>query len=146
MSFKDKVVFISGASSGIGAATAKEFSKEGAYVVIVDRNETKMEKVAAECVSYGKKSLVIKADVSKDNEVKAAIDKTIQKFEKLDILVNNQERAGIIRYENFIDGRILEAYDELMATNLRATVHLTSLAVPHLIETKGSVIDIYSIA
>ncbi|CAK1590609.1 unnamed protein product [Parnassius mnemosyne] len=143
MSFKNKVVFISGASSGIGAATAKEFSKEGAYVVIVDRNETKMEKVAAECESYGKKPLVIKADVSEDDEAKAAIDKTIQKFEKLDILVNN---AGILRYGNLIDGRILEAYDEVMATNLRAAIHLTSLAVPHLIKTKGSIVNISSIA
>ncbi|CAH2051689.1 unnamed protein product, partial [Iphiclides podalirius] len=142
MSFKDKVVLVTGASSGIGAAAAIEFSKEGAYVVIVARNEAKMAKVAAECEAHGKRPLVIKADVSKDEEAKAAVEKTIERFGRLDVLVNN---AGILRYGCLLDERILEAFDQLVATNLRAAVHLTSLAVPHLIKTKGSVVNISSV-
>ncbi|XP_068623372.1 3-oxoacyl-[acyl-carrier-protein] reductase FabG-like [Battus philenor] len=142
MSFKDKVVFVSGASSGIGAATAIEFSKEGADVVIVARNESKMNKVASECEAYGKKPLVIKADLSIEKEAEGAIDKTIETFGKLDILVNN---AGILRYGCLLDGQILKAYDELMAINLRAAIHLTLLATPYLIKTKGNVVNISSV-
>lgn len=142
MSFKEKVVFITGASSGIGAATAVAFAKEGANVVIVARNEAKMGKVAEECEQFGKRPLVVKADVSKDEEAKAAVDKTIVMFGRLDIVVNN---AGILRYGCLLDGRITEALDELIATNLRAAIHLTSLAAPHLIQTKGSVVNISSV-
>ncbi|CAG5049599.1 unnamed protein product [Parnassius apollo] len=143
MSFTGKVVFISGASSGIGAAAAIEFAKQDADVVIIGRNEAKMNNVYKQCEAHGKKPLVIKADISKDKEAKAAINKTIDKFGKLDILVNN---AGIMRLGSILNGNLLESYDEVMSTNLRAVMHLTALAAPHLIKTKGNIINISSIA
>ncbi|CAK1590519.1 unnamed protein product [Parnassius mnemosyne] len=143
MSFTGKVVFISGASSGIGAAAAIEFAKQDADVVIIGRNESKMKNVYKQCEVHGKKPLVIKADISKDEEAKAAINKTIDKFGKLDILVNN---AGIMRLGSILNGNLLESYDEVMSTNLRAVMHLTTLATPYLIKTKGNIINISSIA
>ncbi|XP_072934673.1 3-oxoacyl-[acyl-carrier-protein] reductase FabG-like [Epargyreus clarus] len=142
MSFTGKVVVVVGASSGIGAATAILFSKESANVVMVGRNEAKLNDVVNQCKKY-KTPLVIKADITKDNEARSTIATAVEKFKRLDVLVNN---AGIVREGTVLDGTILQAYDDVMNTNLRALVHLTSLAAPHLIKTKGSIVNISSVA
>ncbi|CAG9564415.1 unnamed protein product [Danaus chrysippus] len=138
MSFKDKVVIVTGASSGIGAATAVGFSSEGARVVMVGRNESKLASVAARC----NKPLVVRADVGNDEDAKRIIDQTIEHFGQIDILVNN---AGIGAWGTLVSGKLVESYDTVMQVNLRAVVNLTSLASPHLIKTKGNVINISSI-
>ncbi|XP_053625109.1 3-oxoacyl-[acyl-carrier-protein] reductase FabG-like [Plodia interpunctella] len=143
MSFKNKVVLVTGASSGIGAATAVLFAKEGADVVIVARNETKLKNVAQECAKVGKYPLVIKADVSDDDDDRRIINDTIAKFNKLDVLVNN---AGILRFGPILDGQITEQYDEIMKTNVRSVVRLTSLAAPYLVKTKGNIVNVSSVA
>ncbi|CAK1590630.1 unnamed protein product [Parnassius mnemosyne] len=139
MSFEKKVVIITGASSGIGAATAVLFSKEGAYVVLVGRNETKLNDVASRCVT---KHLIVKADVSKEPEVKNIVDQTINEFGNIDVLINN---AGLVRYGSVGMGNMLNAYDEVMATNMRGVIQLTSLCVDHLIESKGNIVNVSSI-
>ncbi|CAG9559392.1 unnamed protein product [Danaus chrysippus] len=138
MSFNGKVVIVTGASSGIGAAVAKEFSSEGAQVVMVGRNEAKLSAVAAEC----DKPLVIRADVANDDDARRIIDETIKQFGKLDILVNN---AGVVVPESILNLNVLKAYDATMGINLRAVIHLTSLAASHLIKTKGSIINVSSV-
>ncbi|XP_046964342.1 3-oxoacyl-[acyl-carrier-protein] reductase-like [Vanessa cardui] len=140
MSFKDKVVIVTGASSGIGAAAAIAFSAEGARVVMVGRDSTKLTAVAAKCTN----PLVIQADVSKDDDAKRIIDETIQKFGQLDVLVNNAGLMSLIGC--LLQGDMMKSYDTIMSVNLRAVVHLTNLAAPHLIKTKGNVINISSIA
>ncbi|KAM3957399.1 LOW QUALITY PROTEIN: putative oxidoreductase SERP2049 [Aphomia sociella] len=141
MSFANKVVIVTGASSGIGAATAILFAKEAANIVIVGRNETKLKNVAEICTQHGKSPLVIKADVSKDLDAKI-INDIIDKYGKLDILINN---AGIGRLGFISNGKVMETYDEVMNVNVRAVVHLTTLAAPHLKVTKGN-IEISSVA
>ncbi|XP_013145886.1 PREDICTED: uncharacterized oxidoreductase TM_0325-like [Papilio polytes] len=143
MNFENKVVIVTGSSSGIGAAAAISFAKEGASVVIVGRNEEKMKNVSNKCESFGKKPLVIKADVSKDDEAKKIIDETINQFGKLDILVNN---AGIYLPNNITSDNFMDDYDRVMNINLRAQVYLTHLAIPHLIKTKGNIVNVSSIA
>ncbi|KPI93178.1 3-oxoacyl-[acyl-carrier-protein] reductase FabG [Papilio xuthus] len=143
MAFVGKVVFISGASSGIGAATAVEFAKEGANVVINGRNETKLKNIYQQCEEYSKKTLIVKADISKDEEAKAAIEETIKQFGQLDVLVNN---AGFSKSGSILDGNLLSSYDSVMATNVRGAVHLTQLATPHLIKSKGNIINVSSVA
>ncbi|CAG9564418.1 unnamed protein product [Danaus chrysippus] len=138
MSFKDKVVIVTGASSGIGAAIAVGFSSEGARVVMVGRNESKLASVAARC----NKPLVVRADVGNDEDAKRIIDRTIEHFGQIDILVNN---AGIGAWGTLASGKLVESYDTIMRVNLRAVVNLTSLASSHLIKTKGNVINISSI-
>ncbi|XP_047999414.1 uncharacterized oxidoreductase SSP0419-like [Leguminivora glycinivorella] len=138
---KDKVVIVTGASSGIGAATALMFAKEGADVAIVARTQAKLAAVAKNIEALGRKALVIQADLSKEADTATIVPKTIKQFGKIDVLVNN---AGIVSEGSLMDGKILQAYDETMRTNVRAVIQLTSLAAPHLVKTKGNVINISS--
>ncbi|KAJ0172868.1 hypothetical protein K1T71_011044 [Dendrolimus kikuchii] len=140
MSFTNKVVLITGGSSGIGASTAIIFAREAANVAIVGRNEIKLSKIAAECEKFGKKPLVIAADVTKD--AKRIVDETIAAFGKVDVLINN---AGILRLGAIADGKLIESYDALMDTNLRSVMNMTMLAAPHLKTTKGNIINISSV-
>ncbi|CAB3256805.1 unnamed protein product [Arctia plantaginis] len=141
MSFKNKVALITGSGSGMGEATAILFAKEGANVVIVDWNEEAANKTAEQCKKFGR-VLVVKTDVSIDEEVKNAIDKTIKEFGKLDVLVNN---AGITREHNLLSGNIMESCDLVLAVNLRSVILMTSIATPHLIKTKGCIVNMSSI-
>lgn len=143
MSLKNKVALITGGSSGIGAATAILFAKEGAYVAVVARNEEKLKNVKSEIDKVGAKPLIIIADLSVDIETKAVVSKTIDTFGKLDILVNN---AGVIRYASVLNENLLQVYDEVISINLRAVVLLTNLAVPYLIKTRGNIVNISSAA
>ncbi|XP_046978458.1 3-oxoacyl-[acyl-carrier-protein] reductase FabG-like [Vanessa cardui] len=139
MSFKNKVVIVTGASSGIGASTAIMFSKEGARVVMVGRNETKLSAVAAKCSS----PLVIRADVGNDDDARRIINETIDKFGQIDVLVNN---AGIsVENGGILGNDMMKAFDTILNVNLRAIVHLTVLAAPHLVKTKGNIVNISSI-
>lgn len=140
MSFKNKVVLVTGASSGIGAATAIAFAAEGAKVSMVGRNETKLASVAKICAQKGSKPLVIAADVTLDAE--RIINDTIKHYGSLDILVNN---AGIYSPTSIFSPDALEGYDRVLTTNLRATVQLTHLAVPYLVKSKGNIVNVSSI-
>ncbi|XP_061721454.1 3-oxoacyl-[acyl-carrier-protein] reductase FabG-like [Cydia pomonella] len=143
MSFSGKVVLVTGASSGIGAAAAVLFAKQGACVALVGRNEAKLANVAQQCGQHGPQPLVIKADVADERQASTIVQQTIEKFGKLDVLINN---AGISRQGSLLEGNILEAYDVVMQTNVRAVIHLTTIAVPHLIKTKGNIINTGSTA
>ncbi|CAG9788659.1 unnamed protein product [Diatraea saccharalis] len=143
MSLNDKVVLVTGASSGIGAAIAIKFASEGAKVAIVGRNEKKLSNVANRLQAVGSTPLVINADVAKDDDAKRIVSETIGHFSKLDVLVNN---AGIGNIATIVQENTMDVYDQVMGTNLRAPVHLIHLASPHLIESKGNVINVSSIA
>ncbi|XP_045516963.1 3-oxoacyl-[acyl-carrier-protein] reductase FabG-like [Pieris brassicae] len=143
MSFVDKVVLVIGASSGIGASTAIGFTKEGAKVVIVGRNEGKLQIVASECKKNGHDPLVINADISIDDDVTRIVQETIDKYGKIDILVNN---AGIVRFGSILTGNLMNTFDEIINTNLRGIMKVTTLASPHIIKTKGNIVNISSVA
>ncbi|KAM3956803.1 3-oxoacyl-[acyl-carrier-protein] reductase FabG-like [Aphomia sociella] len=142
MSFTGKVVIVTGASSGIGASTAVQFAKEGASVVLVGRNESKLSNVAGQCAHSGNTPLVVKAEMSNDNDVQRIVNETIGKFRKIDVLVNN---AGMAVYGTILNGNIMQSYDETMAVNTRAVIQLTVLAAPYLVKTKGNIVNISSI-
>ena len=139
MSLKNKVAIVTGSSSGIGAAIAIKFAEEGAKVTIVGRNTEKLNNVAKKCND----PLVVEADVTKDENVKRILDETLKRFGKLDILVNN---AGMARPATIQAEDAMKAFDEVMSTNLRSVVYLTNLAAPHLVKTKGNIINVSSIA
>ncbi|XP_026725159.1 uncharacterized protein LOC113492072 [Trichoplusia ni] len=139
MNFNGKVVIVTGSSSGIGAAIAIKFAEQGAKVAIVGRNENKLKDVAKKCNN----PLIIVADVTKDDGVKKIINETVKRFGKIDVLINN---AGMGWFTSIKEENALEAYNAVMATNLHAVVHLTHLAVPHIIKTKGNIVNISSIA
>ncbi|KAL0868362.1 hypothetical protein ABMA27_007881 [Loxostege sticticalis] len=141
MSFNNKVVLVTGASSGIGAAIALKFAEEGANVAIVGRKVDKLKNVSEDIAKVGNKPLVIAADVTKEDDAKRIVNETVKQFGKLDVLINN---AGVGRDTEITDANALEVFDYVMNTNLRSAVYLTHLASKHLIETKGNIINISS--
>lgn len=145
MNFDGKVVLITGASSGIGEGTAKYLAKLGASLALTGRNVDNLNKVGAACEAAdpnGKKPLLLVADVTKVEDNKRVIEDVIAKYGRLDVLVNN---AGIIG-NGSIEDTSLEQYDEIMNTNVRAVYHLTMLAVPHLVQSKGNIVNLSSVA
>lgn len=141
--FANKVVLITGASSGIGAGTAELLATKGAWLVLVGRNGQNLSDVAAKCTpTHGAPApLQIIADVTNEADAKRVIDTTIEKFNKLNVLINS---AGIIK-RGTIETSTLADFDEVMSTNVRAIFNITQLAVPHLIATKGNIVNVSSV-
>jgi len=135
-----KVTLITGASSGIGAATAVLFARWGAKLALTGRNEVNLQRTRDECVrvlpAEAEQPLLVIADVCSEDDVARLVDATIQKFGRLDVLVSN---AGSGEYGS-IENTSLEQYDRMMNTNVRSHYHLTMLCVPHLIATRGSIV------
>ena len=117
MRLKDKVALITGAGSGIGEATAMRFSEEGAKVVINDVNLEGANRVAENIKANGQEAMVLKADISKKDEVEGMIDKIIEHYGRLDILVNN---AGINR-DALAKKMTEEEWDAVININLKGT-------------------------
>lgn len=141
MAFNDKVVLITGSSSGIGADAARHLAKLGAKVAIVGRNEKRLSAVAEQMKQSGSViPLVIVADVTRDAD--RIVNETIKYFGKLDILVNN---AGFAIHDNVAEADLSE-FDRLFDTNVRAVINLTKLCVPHLEKSKGNVVNVSSVA
>src|ERR1044071_9508340 len=139
MSFKGKVVLITGASSGIGADAARHLAQLGAKVSIVGRNEERLKEVAKEIKKCGcVEPLPIVADITKDAE--RIVSETVKHFGQLDVLINN---AAFAISDNAADANLSE-FDRLFDTNVRAVINLTKLCVPHLEKTKGNVVNVSS--
>lgn len=140
--FKDKVVIITGASSGIGKATAIEAAKQGAKVVIAARNIDKLNDVAKVIEGFGEQCLAIQTDVSKRSDAKNLVDKTIEKFEKIDVLINN---AGVSMRAMF-DELDLDVFEKVININFMGTVNCTYYALPHILKQKGSIAGVLSVS
>lgn len=140
MQFTGKVVLITGASSGIGAATAKQFAKLGASLALTGRNAENLENVASQC-AITPKPFIITGELTNENDTKNILEATVKHFGRLDVLVNN---AGILE-SGSVENTSLEQYDRLMNTNVRAIYHLSMLAVPHLVKTKGNIVNVSSV-
>lgn len=143
MEFENKIVLITGASSGIGAGAAQLFATKGAWLALVGRNASNLNEVAVKCVPTGgaPEPLQIVADVTVEDDCKRIIDTIIDKYNRLDVLVNN---AGII-VRGTIENTTLAQYDSVMNTNVRSIFHLTQLATPHLIASKGNIVNVSSV-
>src|SRR3989454_4163143 len=123
--FKDKVAVVTGGNSGIGLATAKAFTSEGARVAIIGRSETTLKAAQKE---LGPDVLAVKADMSRVPEITAAMDQIKQKYGRIDALFVN---AGIGRFVPF-EAVTEEFFDETMATNLKGAFFTIQKAVPLL--------------
>lgn len=139
--FKDKVIIVTGASSGIGLATAKLFASNGARVVMAARSIDKLEKIRNEMPEPAN-VLCVKTDVSVEEDCKNLIDETIKTFGRVDVLINN---AGISMRAMFID-LDLDVIRRLMDTNFWGTVYCTKYALPYLLESRGSIVGVISTA
>ena len=137
-SLAGKVAIITGASSGIGAATAVHFARQGAAVAITGRNADNLAATARQC---GGEPLVIRADLGLEEDCTRIIAETVARFGKLDVLVNN---AGVLEMGS-IESTSMEQYDRVMNTNMRAVYQLTMMAVPHLTLTRGNIVNVSSV-
>ncbi|KAJ0176079.1 hypothetical protein K1T71_008253 [Dendrolimus kikuchii] len=142
MDFINKVVVVTGASSGIGADAAVMFAKQSAKVVLVGRNEQALNQIAEQCeLAKGIKPLIVIADVTNDHDLENIITQTIETFGGIDVLVNN---AGVGFNGSIRDG--VELFDRAISCNLRSAYLLTSLATPYLVKNKGNVVNVSSVA
>jgi len=130
---------ITGASSGIGAATASHLAKQGASLSLSGRNVANLNQVETDC--QAKNCFNVAGDVSNERDTERILKETIDRYGKLDVLINN---AGILE-SGTIENTSLEQYDRVMNTNIRSIYHLTMLAVPHLIQAKGSIVNVSSV-
>ena len=137
---KDKVIVITGASSGIGKGLAKEFSSRGCRLALAARRIDLLEELKNELGQSG--ILICKTDVSVENDCKKLIDETLSHFGQIDVLINN---AGISMRALFEDVD-LNVLRKLMDVNFWGTVYCTKYALPHLLKTKGSVVGVISVA
>jgi len=138
--FKDKVVIVTGAGSGIGAATARRFHAEGAIVVLNGRRKFKLTEVSE---GLGTDRCMIRpADVSIAADVESVVADVIRKLGRIDILVNN---AGTGAVGDFLSMPI-EHWRDVFAVNVDGVLNMTRTALPHLIERRGSIINVSSLS
>jgi dehydrogenase/reductase SDR family member 7B len=139
---KDKVIIITGASSGIGRALAFESGARGAIVVIAARSGDKLAEIESQLRTSGTDVLAVKTDVSLEADCRNLIEKTVEKYGRIDIMVNN---AGISMRALF-EKTDLAVIRRLMDVNFWGTVYCTKYALPWLLKSKGSLVGVSSIA
>jgi short-subunit dehydrogenase len=141
--FKDKAVVITGASSGIGRELACQLAEQGAWLSLAARNEERLAAVAGECQARGGRAIAIVTDVSEQAQCAELIQRTVDHYDRIDMLVNN---AGITMWANFEDVRDISFYEQIMRVNYLGSVYCTYYALPFLKKTKGQIIGISSLA
>lgn len=141
MSFANKVAIVTGASSGIGRATALRFAESGASVVAVGRDKDALEGTIADMQHGGAGAIAVVADVTADSAPDDIVNTAVTRFGGIDVLVN---AAGIIGF-GATDATSDEDWDRMMNTNTRAPFRLMRAAFPHLKARKGAVVNVSSI-
>ena len=136
---KDKVVVITGASSGIGKALAEKYISDGWNVVIAARRHELLREIEMKLNS--EKVLIVKTDVSVESECKRLIEKSIERFGRIDVMINN---AGISMRAVFHETKT-EVLKKVMDVNFWGTVYCSKYSLPYLLETKGSLVGVISI-
>lgn len=139
---QEKVVIITGASSGIGKATVEKFAVLGAKVVFCARQLDILKEMEMNLNDQGADVSCMQVDVTQENQCKSLINHTIKKYGRIDILINN---AGISMRSMFIDVE-LSVMKKLMDVNYWGTVYCTKYALPYILQSKGSIVGITSIA
>lgn len=140
MRFEGKVVVVTGAGSGIGEATARRFSEEGAAVVLVGHHKGSIEKVASELP--GERTRTRVADVRKLREMESAVASAVKAFGRLDVMVNN---AGIFKGSTVTKTRPDE-WQEVMDTNAGGVFNGSRAALPQLLRTRGCIVNTASVS
>jgi meso-butanediol dehydrogenase/(S,S)-butanediol dehydrogenase/diacetyl reductase len=138
--FENSVVVVTGAGSGIGAATAKRFASEGASVILNGRDRAKLDRVASE-LDAGR-TLIHPGDVSERGAAEALMAAALDRFGKLDVLVNN---AGIAPSGPFLETSV-EDWRRVMAVDVDGVFFCIRAALPHLLTSKGSIVNVSSVS
>ncbi len=142
MKLKDQTAIVTGAAKGIGWGVAKIFVQEGAKVVVVDWDEENGVKTADELCKAGGEAFFFKCDVSNEDQVKAMVDKTMQTYGTVDVLVNN---AGVGVYKAFMDATNAD-WDRALGVNLKGQVFCSRAVVPIMqAKGKGAIVNVSSV-
>lgn len=141
--YQDKVVIVTGGSKGIGEGCVRVFVANGAKVVLCARGESEGTKLVEELNAKGPgESFFIKCDMSSEDDIKNLIDKTIEKYGRLDCLINN---AGTHPFFTLIDDFSVQDFKDLLNINLVSYFAASKYALPHLRKTKGNIINVSSL-
>jgi NADP-dependent 3-hydroxy acid dehydrogenase YdfG len=140
------VAMVTGASSGIGAATARALAADGAKVALLARRAERLEELKAAIETAGGQALVVAADVTIAEQVQRAVETTVAQWGRLDILVNN---AGLMRMGAAVDAPLAD-WDDLVTVNVQGVLYTTRTALPHLVaaaaDSPRGVADIVTIS
>jgi NADP-dependent 3-hydroxy acid dehydrogenase YdfG len=140
---KDKVVIVTGASSGIGYATALALSKAGANVAIGARRTDRLSKLENEITKNGGKVFSQKLDVTKKSDCDSFVNAVIKKWGVVDILINN---AGLMPL-SFVKNLKVDEWDQMIDVNIKGVLYCTASVIPHMLEKKsGHIVNISSVA
>ncbi len=138
---RGKVAIVTGATSGIGEATALRLAKEGMRVVVTGRNVEKLLRVAEKALDCGGEAKAVVADMTSDADIENLVKETVTSFGGIDVVVN---AAGIIA-NGTIENTSLHDWDYMMNLNVRGPFYLIQLCMPHLISSKGNVVNVSSV-
>lgn len=142
---KGKVALVTGSTSGIGVGIAKVFAREGAKVVVTGRREEKGQVVVDAITKEGGEAAYLYSDITKPESIKDLLQGVVDKYGKLDILVNNA--ANVTLADGTIEELTTEMWDAIMESDLRSVFIATKEAIPHMrANGKGSIINIGSMA
>ncbi|RHX77963.1 SDR family oxidoreductase [Leptospira yasudae] len=139
---KNQVIVITGASEGIGRALCLLYAKRKAKLVLVSRNQDALEDLAEECERMGAEALSVKTDVSSLEDCKNAMEQAVERFGKIDILINS---AGVSMSTPFESVQDLSVFHKLMAVNYLGVVYTSYYALPYLKKNKGMIVNISSL-
>ncbi len=128
------VALVTGASSGIGEATARELAGHGAAVVAVARRKDRLDGLVAELSGQGRRALAVQADLTEQRQAVAAIEQAVREFGRLDTVVNN---AGLMLLGPAV-GAPVEEWDRMVGTNVQALLYVAHAALPHLLTAAQS--------
>jgi meso-butanediol dehydrogenase/(S,S)-butanediol dehydrogenase/diacetyl reductase len=140
--FTDRVVLVTGAASGIGRATAERLAAEGASLWLLDVQGEALEALAARLRDAGRPVEARRGDVSREAEVEAAVAGCVERFGRLDVLCNV---AAILRTDHFHETRTAD-WERVLAVNLTGAFFTCRAAVPHLLRTRGNIVNVASTA
>ena len=138
---KDKVAIVTGASSGIGRAVSLLFANNGTKVIAVGRNEADLNELRESARDAEGSIKIHLADVTNESQIDRMISETLQHFESVDVLVN---AAGIIK-SGTIETTTVDEWDKMMDINLRSVFVLMQKCVPHLVKSKGNIVNVSSV-
>ena len=139
---KNKVVIITGASSGLGEATALLLAKYGAKVVLAARRKERLEKLASEITSQGGEALVVVADVAVQSDVERIAEETLKRYGRIDVLINN---AGIMPQAT-LDKLKVEEWDKMIDINVKGVLYGIAAVLPTMQQHSGHIINLSSVA
>lgn len=138
-----KVAIVTGASSGIGAATARALAREGAAVTLLARRADRLDQLRVELASIGAQALSAPADVTDRAAVEATVQSTVETFGRLDILVNN---AGVMLLSNLAEGRV-DDWDRMIDVNIKGVLYGVAATLPHMLDHGGGhIVNVGSVA